>query len=129
MSELALETDLYEPCMDADNNYIDYCPPTSKFKNGLRCPCGSRQNHVFNSRSSFQTHLKTERHNKWLIDLNLNKGNFYNECQRLKEEVNTLKLIIAKQEKDNNSLRSQIIYLNNKLMIKDGEGDLMTFMD
>lgn len=128
--EVALDSDIYEPCIDDNNNYIDYCPPGHKFKNGLRCPCGSRQNHVFYNRSYFiAKHIKSDTHQKWLTDLNTNKGNFYVECQKMKDEIVTLKTIIAKQEKDNNLLKSQIVYLNNKLMIKDGEGDLINFMD
>ena len=72
---LSLESDIYEPNIDDGGNYVDFLPPSSKFKNGLRCPCGARKDHIFDSRPSFGSHIKTKTHLKWLSDLNTNKMN------------------------------------------------------
>jgi len=54
---LSLESDIYEPNTDDDGNYVDFLPPSSKFKNRLRCPCGARKDHIFDSRQSFCSHI------------------------------------------------------------------------
>ena len=56
--ELIVDSDIYEPNIDDNSNYTDYLPPSSKFKDGLRCPCGARKDHVFDSRQSFSIHIK-----------------------------------------------------------------------
>lgn len=117
--ELAVESDIYEPSIKDNGNYTDYLPPSSKFKNGLRCPCGARKDHVFDSRPSFGTHIKTKTHQKWLEDLNTNKMNYYSECEKLKELVNSQKIIIAKMEQELNMKMKTIDYLSQQLMSKD----------
>ena len=77
--DLTLESDIYEPNIDSEGDYSDYLPTSSKFKNGLRCPCGTRKEHIFDSRQSFSSHIKTKTHQKWLSDLNTNKMNFFTE--------------------------------------------------
>ena len=128
--DLSLESDIYEPNIDDNGNYTDYLPPSSKFKNGLRCPCGARKDHVFDSRSSFSIHIKTKTHQKWLTDLNTNKMNFYSECEKLKEVVNSQKIIIAKLEKEINTKLKTIDYLTQQLMSKESDNnviDLLSF--
>ena len=117
--DLAVDSDIYEPSVGDDGNYSDYLPPSSKFKNGLRCPCGARKDHVFDSRLSFNVHIKTKTHQKWLADLNTNKMNFYTECEKLREIVNSQKLIIAKMENELNLKMKTIDYLSQQLMTKD----------
>lgn len=117
--ELIVESDIYEPCIDESGNYSDYLPPSSKFKNGLRCPCGARKDHVFDSRPSFGTHMKSKTHIKWLTDLNANKTNFYSECEKLKETVNMQKQIIAKMEIEILTKSKTIDYLTQQLMSKE----------
>lgn len=117
--DLTVESDIYEPNIDDSGNYADYLPPSSKFKNGLRCPCGARKDHIFDSRPSFTGHIKTKTHQKWLSDLNTNKMNFYTECEKLKEVVNSQKLIIAKLEKEINTKLKTIDYLTQQLMTKE----------
>jgi hypothetical protein len=121
--DLSLESDIYEPNSDDNGNYIDYLPPSSKFKNGLRCPCGARKDHVFDSRPSFSTHIKTKTHQKWLSDLNVNKTNFYSECEKLKEVVNSQKIIIARLEKEVTTKLKTIDYLTQQLMNKEVSND------
>jgi len=128
--ELTIDSDIYEPNIDNNGNYSDYLPPSSKFSNGLRCPCGARKDHVFDSRSSFSMHIKTKTHQKWLGDLNTNKMNFYSECEKLKEIVKSQQIIIAKQEKEINTKLKTIDYLTQQLMSKESENnviDLLSF--
>jgi len=127
--DLSLESDIYEPSIGNDGNYSDYLPPSSKFANGLRCPCGARKDHVFDSRPSFSSHIKSKTHQKWLSDLNTNKMNYYTECEKLKEVVNSQKLIIAKMENDINVKAKTINYLSQQLMAKDtGKNDLIDLL-
>jgi hypothetical protein len=127
---LSLDSDIYEPNIDDKGNYADYLPPSSKFTNGLRCPCGARKDHVFDSRTSFGMHIKTKTHQKWLSDLNTNKMNFYSECEKLKEVVNSQKIIIARLEKEISTKLKTIDYLTQQLMNKETENnviDLLSF--
>lgn len=127
--DLAVDSDIYEPSVCDDGNYSDYLPPSSKFKNGLRCPCGARKDHVFDSRSSFNIHIKTKTHQKWLAELNTNKMNYYTECEKLKEVVNSQKLIIAKMEIELNNKMKTIDYLSQQLMTKDiGKNDIIDLL-
>jgi hypothetical protein len=107
--ELAVEAELYVPSIDEHGNYIDKVPPSSVFKNGLRCPCGSRKDKVYESYTLFATHIKSKCHQKWLDNVNLNKANYYIENENLKETVWNQRLIIAKLEKE----------LQNKIMTID----------
>lgn len=128
--ELTIDSDIYEPNVDNNGNYADYIPPSSKFSNGLRCPCGARKDHIFDSRSSFIMHIKTKTHQKWLGDLNTNKMNFYSECEKLKEVVKSQQIIIAKFEKEINTKLKTIDYLTRQLMSKEcdnNEIDLLSF--
>lgn len=106
--DLVIDSDIYEPCIGDDGNYSDYLPPSSKFKNGLRCPCGARKDHVFDTRTSFTGHIKTKTHQKWLSDLNTNKMNYFSECEKLKNVISSQKLIIAQMEKEVNLLKKEI---------------------
>lgn len=127
--ELALESDIYEPSVANDGNYSDYLPPSSKFIHGLRCPCGARKDHVFDSRQSFSTHIKSKTHQKWLVDLNANKMNYYTECEKLKEVVNSQKIIIVKLENDLHVKIKTINYLSQQLMAKDtGRNDMIDLL-
>jgi hypothetical protein len=117
--DLSLESDIYEPNTDNNGDYTDYIPPSSKFKNGLRCPCGARKDHIFDNRASFTGHIKTKTHQKWLSNLNINKANFYSECEKLKEVVNSQKMIIARLEKEVNIHKHTIINLAQQLANKD----------
>lgn len=128
--ELTVDSDIYEPNVDNNGNYADYLPSSSKFSNGIRCPCGARKDHVFDSRSSFALHIKTKTHQKWLGDLNTNKMNFYSECEKLKEIVKSQQIIIAKLEKEVNTKLKTIDYLTQQLMNKESENtviDLLSF--
>jgi len=62
--DLQVESDIYEPNINNEGDYSDYLPTASKFKNGLRCPCGTRKEHIFDTRVSFSGHIKTKTHQK-----------------------------------------------------------------
>ena len=70
--DLALESEFYEPIMGNDGNYCDQLASSSKFKNGIKCMCGTRKDHVFYTRSSFTSHIKVTKHQEWLATLNSN---------------------------------------------------------
>ena len=128
--DLALDSDIYEPIMDDKNNYIDYLPPSSKFKNGLRCACGSRKEHVFDNRQSFASHIKTKTHQKWLTDLNNNKMNYFCENIKLNETITTQKIVIAKLQRENDEYVKLIAHLTKKIASKENPDivlDLINF--
>ena len=127
--DLIIDSDIYEPCIDDNGNYSDYLPSSNKFKNGLRCPCGSRREHIFDSRQSFSSHTKTKTHIKWLIDLNTNKMNYYTENIKLNETLNNQKLIIAKLQRENDEHIKLIAQLAKKIEAKETANsvDLLNF--
>ena len=55
--------------------------------------------------------------------------NYYTECEKLKEVVNSQKLIIAKMENELNLKMKTIDYLSQQLMAKDtGKPDLLDLL-
>ena len=127
---LSLEPDIYEPNINEKGDYIDNIPYSSKFQNGLRCPCGTRKEHVFDIRSSFGSHIKTKTHQKWLQELNTNKLNHYTENIKLKELIVNQKLIIAKLQNDVHESNQLVAHLTKKIAIKENANldiDLLNF--
>jgi hypothetical protein len=127
---LSLEPDIYEPNINEKGDYIDNIPYSSKFQNVLRCPCGTRKEHVFDIRSSFGSHIKTKTHQKWLQELNTNKLNHYTENIKLKELIGNQKLIIAKLQKDVHESNQLVAHLTKKIAIKENANldiDLLNF--
>lgn len=114
--DLITEPDLYAPSLDTLGNYIDKIPSFNNIKHGLHCPCGSRKGKVYDNFSSFSGHIKTKAHQKWLADLNLNKGNHYSENITLKSTIQNQRLIIAKLEKDLQNKLMTIDYLTQQLV-------------
>ena len=110
-------------------NYSDYLPTSSKFKNGLRCPCGTRKEHIFDTRSSFSGHIKTKTHIKWISDLNTNKMNYFTENIKLNETISNQKIIIAKLQRENDENLKLIVHLTKKIEIKENPNvvDLLSF--
>jgi hypothetical protein len=113
--ELSTEPDTYTPSIDEFGNYIDRVPPFNTVAHGLRCPCGSRKDKVYDTYGVFAAHIKTKSHQKWLANLNLNKANYYVENEQLKETIQTQRLMIAKLEKDLQTKTMTIDYLTNQL--------------
>ena len=115
--DLIVESDIYTPNIDDKGNYIDKIPSFNNLKNGLRCPCGTRKDKVYDCMSYFANHIKTKTHQKWLFDMNANKSNYYTENIQLKDTITNQRLIIAQMEKEINQKLKAIDYLTNQLVV------------
>jgi hypothetical protein len=104
--DLVCEPDLYSPSVNADGQFIDKTPYI--MKSGLRCPCASRKDKVYETATLFSQHIKTKAHQNWLQQLNLNKGNLYTECERHKETISQQQKIIAEQSIKISQLESDL---------------------
>jgi len=113
--ELTTEPELYVPSIDEFGNYIDRPPSFTSIKYGIRCPCGSRKDKTYDTSTIFSTHTKTKTHQKWLLQLNLNKANYYVENERQKEIIHSQRITIAKFEKEIQSKTMTIDYLTKQL--------------
>jgi hypothetical protein len=107
--ELVEEPDIYSPSVDQNGNYVDRIPSFCLIKKGLRCPCGSRKDKIYETNTIFSAHIKSKTHQKWIESLNLNKVNYYVENEELKETIMNQRLIIAKYEK---ALHNKIITID-----------------
>jgi len=110
--DLVVEPDVYAPNIDPNGCYIDAVPSMRK---GLRCPCGSRKDKIYETHSVFSAHVKTKTHQKWLSVLNQNKTNYFLENISLKETIDSQRMIIARLEKDMNVRMNTIDYLTEQL--------------
>ena len=118
--ELATEPDTYSPSLDDMGNYIDKIPPFATIKHGMRCPCGSRKDKVYETHGVFSQHVKSKAHQKWLQGLNLNKANYYIENEELKTTVQQQRMVIAKLEKELQNKMMTIDFLTQQLASKIG---------
>ena len=112
---LVVEPDLYAPSIGDDGRYVDKVPTINNFKNGLRCPCGTRRDKVYDTNSNFNKHIKCNAHKQWLVDLNTNSHNFYAETHALKQVVHEQKLMIANQQKDIMGKNATIDFLTQQI--------------
>jgi hypothetical protein len=103
--EISLTPDTYSPNVNSDGNYVDHTPV---IKHGIYCLCGSRQDKVYSSASKFSAHIKTQRHQKWLVDVNNNKANFFIEDEKNKVLINNQRKIIAQLE---NKIQIKIVII------------------
>jgi hypothetical protein len=62
--ELTVEPDMYAPSIDPAGNYVDKIPPFNTIKKGLRCPCGSRKDKIYETHKIFSSHINTKIHQK-----------------------------------------------------------------
>jgi hypothetical protein len=113
--KLATEPDIYSPGIDDNGNYIDIMPSFNFNENGYYCPCGSRKDKVYESKSKLQTHSKTKCHKSWLNNLNLNKSNYYKESEKSKEIIKSQKIMIGNLQKQIDTKSYTIDYLTNEL--------------
>jgi len=135
--ELATEPDTYSPNIDPHGNYADKVPSfnTAALANGLRCSCGTRKDKVYTSAAMFASHIKTKTHEKWLQDLNANKANFYIENKKLRDLIQSQKIMIGRMEVDLMNKSLTIDYLTQQLMANQSKikptsancNDLMLF--
>lgn len=117
--ELVTESDIYSPGLNEIGNYIDKIPPFTSIKHGIRCPCGSRKDKIYETYSIFSQHTKTKAHQKWLEGLNLNKANYYIENEELKTTVQQQRMVIAKLEKEIQNKIMTIDFLTQQLVSKN----------
>ena len=117
--ELVIEPETYSPSIDQIGNYIDKIPPFSNLKHGIRCPCGSRKDKIYDTYSIFSQHIKTKTHQKWIENLNLNKANYYIENEELKITIRQQQMIIARLEKDVQNKMMTIDFLTKQLVTKN----------
>jgi hypothetical protein len=136
--ELATEPDTYCPNIDEHGNYADRVPSfnTASMINGLRCSCGTRKDKIYTTAAMFSAHIKTKTHEKWIQDLNANKANFYIENKKLRDLVQSQKIMLGKMEVDLANKSLTIDYLTQQLIAKNASqskpnsaniADLITF--
>ena len=116
--ELVLEPEIYCPIVDENGNYVDKIPGLHILKNGIRCPCGTRQDKSYNTNIKFTSHIKTKKHQAWLAELNVNKLNYYEENIKLNETVQQQRKIIIEMEKKCKSKELTIEFLTQQLNSK-----------
>jgi hypothetical protein len=124
--ELCVEPDMYVPSIDDTGKYVDKIPSFNIMKKGLRCPCGSRKDKVYETHKIFSAHINTKIHQKWLADLNLNRANYYMENEQLKTTLQNQRLIIAKLENDIQNKIMTIDYLTQQLINKTNTANVVT---
>lgn len=125
--ELSIEPELYSPSIDNNGNYIDKIPP---IKHGIRCPCGSRKDKIYNNNSTFYTHTKTKTHQLWLETLNLNKTNYFVENENLKNTIQQQKIIIARLDRELQNSKTIVDYLQQQVRYNSNQKtdtDLLNF--
>ena len=98
--ELWTTADIYSPGIDSTGKYADVIPTAQAFVQGIRCPCGTRKDHIYYTRSGFSIHTSSKTHAKWIADINANRDNHVTENIRLKELVETQELLIAAISKE-----------------------------
>ena len=110
---ISLTPDTYTPSVDDNGHYIDSVPV---IKNGLYCPCGSRQDKLYENTSKFSVHIRTKTHQKWITMLNQNKANYYVEAVKCKELVENQQKIITRLENQLHTKALTIDYLTEQLL-------------
>jgi hypothetical protein len=97
-SSLALEPDVYAPSLGESSEYVDKIPPFVNLPSGLRCVCGTTT--VFSTAQKFKIHTRSQRHVKWLVDVNANRGNMLVENAAQKRLISEQRIILARLEND-----------------------------
>ena len=112
---LSLEPELYVPSINNNGEYVDVCP--AYIRHGIRCGCGSRTDHIYDTKSKFKTHINTQAHKNWIMHINNNKKNIYEENVQLNELVKNQREIISNMEKEMINHKNINKYLENKIFI------------
>lgn len=61
--DLVTEPDIYAPNID-DKGSFDYIPSIHNKKGGLRCPCGTRKDKVYDTHPVHHSHVKNKNSSK-----------------------------------------------------------------
>jgi len=112
--DIALEPDIYSPSIDENGNYVDKAPSFNNIK-ALRCPCGTRKDKTYDTLTQFCCHVKTKTHQKWLHDMNMNRANYFVECEQLRQTVHAQQILIGRMEQELATKTTTINYLAHKL--------------
>jgi hypothetical protein len=121
--DISTTPDTYTPSVDNNGNYIDNTPI---IKNGMYCHCGSRKDKIYENASKFSTHIKSKCHQKWLLNLNQNKANYYIEMLKNKEIIENQQKIIVQLENQLQKKTLTIDYLTEQLMNKIKQPEIIT---
>jgi hypothetical protein len=127
--DIVTEPDLYTPSISEKGEYIDKIPSFANLKRGIKCPCGSRRDKIYETNATFGAHIKTKCHLNWISSLNLNKMNYYVESEKLKETVQNQRMIIARLENDNQKKIMTINYLSEQLSMRDSSSSNMVVVN
>lgn len=111
---LITDSDDYSPGISNDGSYVDQIPSFNNKPQGLRCPCN---NHVFHGRTNFATHIKSDRHKKWLESQNANRNNHAFELEKERQLVKEQKIIIAKLELEVAKLERNMLKMTEMIHI------------
>jgi hypothetical protein len=125
--DLALEPEIYVPMTNDKGDYADICPASIKL--GIRCPCGSRTDHIYDTKTKFKTHINTQSHKNWIIHLNNNKTNMYKENINLHELVKNQRSIITQLEKELITIKGVNMYLETKLFHNNSHQTVTNLLD
>jgi len=126
--DLATQPELYTPSIDSNGNYVDSSLTTGQMQSGIRCPCGSRKDKVYDSVRKFNDHLRDcKTHQKWIRSMNLNKSNYFAENEILKTTVQTQKMIISQLERDLQTKNVTIDVLSGQIYGRTRTEDLLTY--
>ena len=110
--DVSITPDTYCPIVNEEGSYVDKIP---LIKHGIYCVCGARRDKVYETVSKFSSHTKSKAHQKWLIQLNNNKANYYVDLIQSKELIDQQKKIIGKLEIQLQSKSLTIDYLTQQL--------------
>jgi hypothetical protein len=113
--DITVEPDIYCPIIDNNGNYQDNCPAFIKY--GIKCPCGARDNWIYDSKQKFKQHIVCGKHRKWIQQLNNSKMNFYQENIKLQETVKMQQEIIGRNDMKITNLIAINRYLESKTIV------------
>ena len=111
--DITVEPEIYCPVIDDNCIYVDRCPSFIKY--GIRCPCGSRSDHVYDSQAKFKQHINGVKHKRWIEILNAEKNNHYKESIELKAIVKQQREIICRMEIETTRLNNINKFLQDKI--------------
>ena len=97
--EIAVTPETYTPGVDENGRFVDVCTRTD----GCACPCTGK----FYKRASFGAHTKTQRHSRWLEELNLDRGNYLRISIEQEATIREQRRLIAQLSKEVDRLRNR----------------------
>ena len=109
--EIESTPELYEICINDNGDYIDN--PNFHKNKPIRCPCNNKK---YSIKSSFKKHLETTMHKTWLLQVNLNKKNYYISNLKNEELIKNQQKILIEYEN---------IISHQKILIKNYEENVL----